>query len=405
MLKSESTELERQLDAHLTKRTVHIVTCEYPPQYGGVSDYTESVAKGLAAEGDEIHVWCPGNSGSEADLGHAGVTAHREFGVFSPSDLRRVGERLDRFTKPRNILVQWVPHGYGYRSMNFGFCWWLAGRARDGDTVHLMVHEPYLPFSIRSWRQNAAALVHRLMTIVLLRKARQVWMSIPYWEGRLKPYAMGRDIPFEWLPVTSNVVQVNDEVAERNVRSQYAPGGAFLIGHFGTFGSTITSLLEPLLIQLGGERENQSVLLMGLQSKEFREAMVAKHPKLAGMIRATGALSAEQLSSHIAACDLLIQPYPDGVSTRRGSFLAGLSHGKPIVTTTGELTEPFWQDAQAVALAPAGDANRFIKLIQELRGDGELRNRLADAGKRLYDNRFDIRHVISRLRSADWDAA
>ena len=36
----------------------HILTCEYPPQTGGVSDYTFLVANGLASH-DEVHVWCP----------------------------------------------------------------------------------------------------------------------------------------------------------------------------------------------------------------------------------------------------------------------------------------------------------------------------------------------------------
>ena len=37
----------------------HILTGEYPPQPGGVSDYTRMVAEGLAAAGDEVVVWAP----------------------------------------------------------------------------------------------------------------------------------------------------------------------------------------------------------------------------------------------------------------------------------------------------------------------------------------------------------
>ena len=38
----------------------HIVTGEYPPARGGVSDYTFAIANGLASAGDEVNVWCPG---------------------------------------------------------------------------------------------------------------------------------------------------------------------------------------------------------------------------------------------------------------------------------------------------------------------------------------------------------
>jgi hypothetical protein len=34
-----------------------ILTGEYPPQAGGVSDYTRLVARGLAECGDRVHDW------------------------------------------------------------------------------------------------------------------------------------------------------------------------------------------------------------------------------------------------------------------------------------------------------------------------------------------------------------
>src|SRR5437870_428857 len=85
----------------------HIITCEYPPQSGGVSDYTFGVAAGLAEQGDQVHVWCPAYAGPQPEA--EGVVAHRDLGQFRPSDLRRVGEQLNRFPAPRRLLVQWVP--------------------------------------------------------------------------------------------------------------------------------------------------------------------------------------------------------------------------------------------------------------------------------------------------------
>src|SRR6185295_19114886 len=109
---------------------------EYPPQPGGVSDYTKLIANGLAAAGDEVHVWCPAPEDSETSdaengTGDSGaVRVHRDFGRFAPADLRRAGQGLDKFPAPRRLLVQWVPQGYGYRSLNLPFCLWLWHRAR-----------------------------------------------------------------------------------------------------------------------------------------------------------------------------------------------------------------------------------------------------------------------------------
>ncbi|HEY0367813.1 MAG TPA: glycosyltransferase, partial [Pyrinomonadaceae bacterium] len=154
----------------------HVITSEYPPQPGGVSDYTKLVANGLAAAGDEVHVWCPSLEDSETgerenttrDAG--AVKVHRDFGRFSPADLRRVGHSLDQFPAPRRLLVQWVPQGYGYRSLNLPFCLWLWGRAKlKLDRVEIIVHEPFLAYSEGSPKQDLAAAAHRLMVSVLLK--------------------------------------------------------------------------------------------------------------------------------------------------------------------------------------------------------------------------------------------
>jgi glycosyltransferase involved in cell wall biosynthesis len=383
----------------------HLITSEFPPQSGGVSDYTNLLAAGLAERGDEVHVWCPGRQGtspSETGPSETGIVVHRQFGTFSPADLQRVGAELDAFTGPRRLLVQWVPHGYGYRSMNVGFCQWLLKRAKQhGDRIELMVHEPFLSFDWASPRQSAAALVHRWMTIILLRAASRVWVSIPGWERSMRGYALGRKVAFEWLPIFSNIPTASDPARTQAIRRQYADGNRLLIGHFGTFGSLIAGLLDPILLALASDPVDQTILLMGKRSDQYLRELIQKEPRLEGVIRATGTLSADELSHHLSACDLLIQPYPDGVSTRRGSFMAGLANGKPIVTTTGWLSEPLWAQSDAVALAPAGDTAAFLEQTRRLRGDARERQRVGSAAGRLYRERFDISQTISSLRRAE----
>lgn len=375
----------------------HLITSEYPPQHGGVSDYTQAVAAGLADQGDEVHVWCPALTTAEPV--ETGVTVHRQFTGFSPVDLQLVGRQLDGFPAPRRILVQWVPHGYGYHSMNVPFCWWLWNRARvHGDQIELMVHEPYLSFRLGSVRQSGAATVHRLMASILLRAAHRVWISIPGWEPLLRPYAFGRKLPFQWLPIPSNVPIAADANEVQMVRRRYAKDGQVLIGHFGTFGSLITELLEPILSALARQQADQVVLLIGQRSQQFRDELLRKDDRMTGFLQATGRLTSDQLSHHLSACDLLIQPYPDGASTRRTSLMAGLSHGKPIVTTRGHLTEPFWSRTDAAVLVPAGNAPAFVECVTRLREDATQRKTMGCAARKLYQKRFDICHTISALR-------
>ena len=201
---------------------LHIVTAEYPPQPGGVSDYVRGVAAGLAAAGERVHVWCP--PAAEVASEDAGVEVHRELGRISRADLRRMGALLDAFPAPRRLLVQWVPHAYGFRAMNLGFCLWVRERAARGDRVEIMVHEPFLAFG-GSARQGVVAAVHRAMTVVLLGAAERVWVSTPAWAERWRKYRLGRTVPFEWTPIPSNVPVVEDADGAAAVRSRYAPAG------------------------------------------------------------------------------------------------------------------------------------------------------------------------------------
>lgn len=379
----------------------HIVTCEYPPRIGGVSDHTRLVAESLASAGDRVNVWCPSAEGGARET-LEGVTVRAELGEFRPSDLRRMGRALDEFASPRRLLVQWVPHGYGYRSMNVWFCLWLCARAVfRGDEVTLVVHEPFLAFGEGSLRQDAVALVHRLMTVVLLSSARRVWTTIPEWARLLRPYALGRRVPFGSLPVPSTTPEVADSESEEvaSIRARYATEGGALVGHFGTYGGHVARALSRLLPRLlSGDYPCCAVLLLGQGSDRMREELLRTRPDLAARVHAAGTLAHDSLSRHLAACDLLLQPYPDGVSARRTSAMAGLAHGLPVVTTKGALTEPLWEESGALALAPAGDDEALLGEVRRLLASSEDRARLSNAARRLYRERFDLSHTIAALR-------
>src|SRR5262245_53872086 len=106
---SRGQALPRNLPVMSARAEWHIVTCEYPPQSGGVSDYTRLVANGLAKEGDRVHVWCPGEDQQEESIGD--IVVHRALGRMSNRDLRYLSTRLNQFPVPRRLLIQWVPHG------------------------------------------------------------------------------------------------------------------------------------------------------------------------------------------------------------------------------------------------------------------------------------------------------
>ena len=95
----------------------------------------------------------------------------------------------------------------------------------------------------------------------------------------------------------------------------------------------------------------------------------------------------------------MMQPYPDGVSSRRTSVMAPLAHGVPVVTTEGPLSEPVWRDSGAVVLVPLRDAALLATAVASLASDPARLRDLSSKGRELYDARFDIRHTIAALRA------
>ena len=371
---------------------IHFLTPEYPPHTGGVADYTHQIATELSLRGETVHVWGP--AGSARQTGSA-IVVHPELGQFRPADLRRVDALLDEFPSPRRLVVQWVPHAYGQRAMNLPFCFWVWRRSVAGDAIELIVHEPFVTIS-GGFRQCAVALVQRAMTLLLLSAARRIWVTTRAWKPLLEPYLSGRSGAIEWLPVPSSLESA-DAVAVSAVRTRYATAGQCLIGHFGTHGSLITSLLTDAIPSIAEANPTARFVLIGSGSEQFRTALVSAYTGLTGRVSATGRLGARELAAHVAACDVLLQPYPDGVTSRRTTAMAGLFAHVPVVTTRGKLTERFWQDGSAMKLADVGDIDALVKHIVHLLADPAERQRQADAGRAFYDRWFDVRHTVAAL--------
>ncbi len=375
------------------KPQYHIVTGNGTPRAGGMSAHMQMLADGLA-ETSEVHVWQPEKT--ELATRSAAVEIHKTLGKLSIGDYFRTGRALRALRKPRRLLVYWVPHAYGFKSLNVPFCLWIWWRsAWHGDRVELMVQECFLAFNEGGWRQDAAAVVHRVMIMMVLRAASQVWIALPVYETMLRPFALGRKISFGWLPVPSNVAVVDDPAAVAKIRGELAPGG-FLIGHFGTFGSLITDLLDGLVPALMQGLPSSSLVLLGSGGERFREKLVRQYPELTERIHATGYMTDATLSSYLQACDVMVQPYPDGLTARRGSALAPLAHGRPIVTNVTSQTESLWREAGAVVFAELRPES-FVEAVQRLQNDSGERARVGAAAREVYQRYFDPSRMVQTI--------
>jgi glycosyltransferase involved in cell wall biosynthesis len=78
----------------------------------------------------------------------------------------------------------------------------------------------------------------------------------------------------------------------------------------------------------------------------------------------TGFVNKSEVSAWLLACDVISLPFADGVSLRRGSFMAALAHGCAIVTTTP--VDPLPDLRDAAVLVPIGSVPDLANALRSL---------------------------------------
>jgi len=366
-------------------KQLHLITPEFPPALGGVSEHSRVLAEAAADRGLDVHVWSGGGAASGR------IHLHATLGAFGADDLAETDRRLDAFPAPRSIVLQWVPHGFGRRGMNLGFARWIARRAAAGDLVDVMVHEPFADFIGGSWIQPVRAVVQRAMTRAVVGSARRVWLSIPGWEARLLPMMRPHVTP-RVLPVPGTIPVDRDAASVAAVRDRLLGGSRWLVGYFGAGSPYVESALERVRSDFGVRRPDVRLVLIGRGTTELAARLGA------ASITATGSLDARALSHHLQACDALLQPYVDGVSGRRTTTVSALEHAVPVATTFGRLSEPFWRETPAVETVAADAPGLLAAAVERLLTPD--RNAVArSAALTLYVARFDPRVVFEPLLS------
>jgi glycosyltransferase involved in cell wall biosynthesis len=373
----------------------HIITGEFPPQKGGVSDHTSLLAAALSGGGEEIHVWAPPAAPAEARSD--GVQVHRLSGRFDLGSLKELGAGLDAFPLPRRLFLQYVPDGFGCRAMNLPFCLWVA--RRRAESVWVLYHEyAYLPAWGAKFSHNVRAVVTSSMGAILAARADRIFVSTPAWEQRI-PGTLRASRSITWLPTPSNVPPAVSEESVVAVRHRVTGGAPVtVIGHFGTFGQHIAHLLEEVLHPSLMGRPERRCLLIGRGGEAFASALRARFPMLSGQVMTTGGLPTEAIASHIKACDILIQPYQEGATTRRGTLMAGLSLGMPIVTNLGHSSEPVWKESGALDLAGDSRPETIVAAVEGLLSSPGRWQELGKRAASLYAERFSLERSLQTLR-------
>jgi glycosyltransferase involved in cell wall biosynthesis len=344
--------------------------------------------RGAAVDGIRDHTRMLGAELARRPLAVGGLRL-RTGGAASVESVR-VLRRLGGAGASAAAVIQYSPFCFGRR----GFAPWLplsllALRARGRrPTVALMVHESYVP--MLSWRWAVMGMWQRLQLAGVRLLSDVVLTSIEAWTSELEAQPPGG--PVGHLPVGSNFPDARSRRARERaalgieedtvVVSCLGRGHPAWLGDYavGAVNAIAASGVPVALLELGAE----APALEGIDP--------------AVVVHAPGMLEPDAFAAQLAASDLFLLPLVDGASTRRGSLMAALQHGLPIVATAGHLTDPLLRrETAALRLTAVGDRLRFAAAAAELAADPGARAAAGEAARRLYEREFDWPVIADKL--------
>lgn len=366
-----------------------ILTGEYPPQCGGVGDYTAQLASRLAQCDQDVTVITP-SLGEDSSRSNSGVRILRIPRAFHLPGLDRT-ERILRQLRPDRLLVPYTPHAFGRKAMNLPLAYYLRRWGQSIAPLWVIFHEVAFPFSSHKIRYMILAAVTHLMARMIAQSASRIFVTTGAWDRLLRRVAPRR-VASEWLPVPSNLEGVAPVEAS-------LPAGCeeeVWLGHLGAYGPLAETVLEAAGRELLPQYPRVKMVLLGRGSETLARQWQKRGVAWVDRLLVPGVLPAGELVAWLQRCQVLLQPYPDGVSSRRTSAMAALCGGIPLVTNLGPLSEPFWPD-RLPYLAAAPRTAELLELAGQLLGDARRRRELALHGQQLYQELFCWDCLLTRL--------
>ena len=366
---------------------------EFPPMEGGVGAFTQELARALAEQSHEMHIITSRAARPEVkgrSLWDAREPFDIRYALLHPrvrrwrwSALGAIADVAIRYELDVvNLQFQAAAFDMNVPAMNL-LPWRLRGLAKTVVTFHDL-RVPYLfpkAGQLRFW--TIRRLAHSADGIVVTNaEDRKSLLDNDLKEDKIRQIPIGSNI----LSAPPDPVRIADARRELGL----APGDC-LVGYFGFLNESkgADSLVRAMseldayfhLVFIGGrtgssDSGNNAAFLIRL------EGLIAELG-LGQRVHWTGFVPESKVSAFLQAADIMVLPYRDGVSWRRGSLMAVLAHGRPLITTTPATPAPEFVHRENVWLTPVDDVRRLADAIVTLATKPEMRDQLGRAAQLL----------------------
>lgn len=371
----------------MSDRHLVLICPKIPPTRDGVGDYTYRLGSELAKSHQVTIVTTEGQAPSN---GCCRIVTIPSWTTRGMADLWPILEKL----RPAFVNVQWVPFLWGRWGVNFALPLTALRLRRAGYRVITTVHEPYVPFDM--WRRLPMGAMQRLELWTLILGSAKVAVTISAWTRMFQTQFFWRQRDIFWLPVGSNIPPFPLTVDQRAEVRRHLRVGAedLLVLAFNPTGAgKMMGLSMKAWEAIQRRHPTAKLLLMGCDPHQIPP----EHLPVNDRVICTGYVEPVQASRFLFCADLCLAPYIDGVSARRGSMMAAMAHGVPIVSTRGRLTDsPIFAESPLI-LTDVGDEVGFVAEAERLASDGAARRAIGGALRTFYEAHFSWPVISARL--------
>ncbi len=340
---------------------------------GGVGAFTREMAHALHDQTHEVHIITSRDAGETKnrpsfgrlsepdDLGYAQL--HADIGRWRWPSVSTIAEITLRYEFDV-INIQYQAAAYNMNSPAINFLpWRLKHLGKTVVTFHDL-RTPYLFPKAGRFREKALTMM-----------ASQSSGAITTNTADFDELRSRVETPVANIPIGSNIATYKPNHIEIDeVRHQLnLQHDEILLGYFGFLNESkgAETLLEALSRlpgtyhlafiggQIGASDPTNSAYLNHVQN-------LVNELDLANRVHWTGFISDIRVSTFLHTANLMVLPYRDGVSLRRGSLMAALAHGRPLITTAPKALVPELRHGENVWLVPPNDVLALAKSIRHL---------------------------------------
>ncbi len=367
-----------------------LLTTELPPKPNGIGDYTYFLGEALASQGHQITL-LTGAGDFQTPTGCRLLTT-----AFTPSQgiLDSLPPALAT-SQPDWLVIQYNPFMYARR----GITPWLPLAIQKCKKmfpqlkIAIMAHELFV--QPENWKFMVMHPFQKAQLWSLLQLVDVAFVSIEQWTKLIKSWIPNK--PVVHLPVSTNIplAVLADQDKPLLKHQLNLPEHALILG---SFGSGHMGKMQGLLLNSLRKLREQNIpaylLFIGSGGKAMQAVCP---PDLQPFLITTGFLDTVQTSHYFQIIDLFLSPFLDGISTRRTSAICGFTHGLPVLSTYGHLSDSFWRDELADNLVAVADEAGFSQLVLRAAQEPAFRAKLSEAGLRLYPRYFTWEKITEKL--------